>query len=161
MATEMSQKDEQISDFFSLFKKDIFGRKIDPGVSFCKQNASGFRPTKSFDEVEQNSNVVGMVIDDGENYTPVKNLLKYETFPVHPEMENLADRVTSFKLWPKQMSQSPIDLAQAGFYYNNKADFTTCFWCGGIVHKWLANEDPVFEHKKHFGHCKFLKMISM
>lgn len=102
----------------------------------------------------------GMIVDEDTQMLP-EVLNEQKKQPEHPEMLKLFDRFNSFQLWPIQMTQTPKKMAEAGFFYSNKGDTVTCFWCGKSIYKWEANEDPISEHKNHFGACKFLEMISM
>lgn len=110
-------------------------------------------------------NTFGMIIDEDTDIIPSgRNMQKTnedDSKIAYPDMENLKDRVISFRNWPLQMTQHPRDMAQAGFFYNGVGDTTTCFWCGKAVHEWRADEDPVVEHKKHYGKCKYIRMTSM
>lgn len=48
------------------------------------------------------------------------------------------------------------DLAEAGFFYTGKEDNTICFYCGGGLKDWEANDDPWELHAKWFSRCPFV-----
>ena len=68
------------------------------------------------------------------------------------------NRLNSFKHWPIQMTQRPIDLAKSGFFYTEMGDAVTCFHCGIKLLKWESSDLPDVEHKKHSPNCKYLRM---
>ena len=78
--------------------------------------------------------------------------------PFNTSMVKLNNRLNSFKKWPIQMVQRPIDLARSGFYYTTEGDKLTCFLCGISVLNWESTDLPNLEHKKHSPNCKFMHM---
>jgi len=70
------------------------------------------------------------------------------------------NRFKSFKEknWPIGLTQTPEQLANAGFYYLGKGDQVLCFYCEGGLQNWEANDDPWEEHAKHFPGCGFLNV---
>lgn len=61
---------------------------------------------------------------------------------MHPSYAILAVRFSSYTDWPTALTQTPRDLAQAGFFYVGNGDYTRCFFCGGGLRNWEAHEDP-------------------
>lgn len=92
-------------------------------------------------------NVFKCTLDETSEWTP-----KIRT------MSKLTVRLATFNNWPRQMTQSAEEMARAGFFYNDRGDSTTCFWCGHSIFRWNAYENPVGEHKRIHGTCKFLEM---
>ncbi|XP_048769067.1 baculoviral IAP repeat-containing protein 3-like isoform X2 [Ostrea edulis] len=76
---------------------------------------------------------------------------KYHAYAV------LATRISSFKDWPTSMTQTPRDLATAGFLYAGYGDYTRCFFCGGGLRNWEAGDEPWTEHARWFPKCAFLR----
>ena len=87
------------------------------------------------------------------------DLLKY--MPEEKDMADLLARVCTFKKWPMQIKQSPLQMAKAGLYYTGVADCCKCFHCNVGLIKWETIDDPLTEHRKHSPDCVFIKMISM
>ena len=58
-------------------------------------------------------------------------------------------RLHSFKGWPKQMAQHPIDMVRSGFYYSGSGD---------VVKEWNSVDNIDFEHYKFSPQCKYLMM---
>lgn len=64
-------------------------------------------------------------------------------------------RMSSFELrfqsygeyWPKQMAQSPLPLALAGFFYTGEGDRVKTFCCGLVVNQWNHFDVPWDKHK--------------
>jgi hypothetical protein len=76
---------------------------------------------------------------------------KYHAYAV------LATRISSFKDWPTSLTQTPRDLATAGFLYAGYGDYTRCFFCGGGLRNWEPGDDPWTEHARWFPKCAYLR----
>jgi len=78
--------------------------------------------------------------------------------PRHKQYFLEQTRFKSFKEknWPIGLTQTPEQLANAGFYYLGKGDQVLCFYCEGGLQNWDSNDDPWEEHAKHFPRCGFL-----
>ncbi|XP_058033946.1 baculoviral IAP repeat-containing protein 7 [Ahaetulla prasina] len=72
-------------------------------------------------------------------------------------MKSEIKRLQTFRLWPASVPVSPTDLAAAGFYFVGPADTVQCFCCGGLLYNWVADEDPMVEHKKFFPSCLYVQ----
>lgn len=72
-------------------------------------------------------------------------------------MKSEIKRLQTFQLWPASVPVSPAELAAAGFYFVGPADTVQCFCCGGSLYNWLAEEDPMVEHKKFFPSCLYVQ----
>lgn len=79
--------------------------------------------------------------------------------PSYPMYESLSERLRSFSNWPNHMTQTPHEMASAGFFYKGYGDFTQCFFCGGGLKEWEAGDDPLIEHARHFHDCAFVRQI--
>ncbi|XP_062601966.1 baculoviral IAP repeat-containing protein 3-like [Saccostrea cucullata] len=77
--------------------------------------------------------------------------------PKYPAYAVLATRVSSYKDWPTSLTQTPRDLATAGFLYAGYGDYTRCFFCGGGLRNWEPGDDPWTEHARWFPKCAFLR----
>lgn len=69
------------------------------------------------------------------------------------------ERRLSFKNWPRSMPQKPVQLAEAGFFYEDKGDRCTCYCCGGTLGQWEMHDLPWQQHALYFPECDFLKMM--
>ncbi|XP_052710748.1 baculoviral IAP repeat-containing protein 7-like [Crassostrea angulata] len=74
--------------------------------------------------------------------------------PKYPSYLVLDVRLSSFADWPSSLSQTPRDLAVAGFLY---AGYTRCFFCGGGLRNWEPGDDPWTEHARWFPKCAFVR----
>ncbi|KAJ8315640.1 hypothetical protein KUTeg_007790 [Tegillarca granosa] len=86
-----------------------------------------------------------------------KNLGISCTKPRYPEYAILVVRITSYRNWPRHLSQSSKEMAQAGFFYTDKDDLVRCFHCGGGLSSWDKDDDPFVEHAHWFPECIFLR----
>ncbi|XP_032074511.1 baculoviral IAP repeat-containing protein 7 [Thamnophis elegans] len=80
--------------------------------------------------------------------------------PLHwsrSSMQSEIKRLQTFRLWPASVPVAPTDLAAAGFYFVGPADTVQCFCCGGLLYNWVAEEDPMVEHKKFFPSCLYVQ----
>nr|XP_034335604.1 baculoviral IAP repeat-containing protein 3-like isoform X2 [Crassostrea gigas] len=77
--------------------------------------------------------------------------------PKYPSYSVLAVRLSSFADWPSSLSQTPRDLAVAGFLYAGYGDYTRCFFCGGGLRNWETGDDPWTEHARWFPKCAFVR----
>ncbi|XP_013401491.1 baculoviral IAP repeat-containing protein 7-B [Lingula anatina] len=67
------------------------------------------------------------------------------------------NRVQSFTDWPRDKSQTPAELAHAGFFYAGYDDKVKCFFCNGGLCNWAQGDDPWVEHARWFPKCGFVK----
>ena len=61
--------------------------------------------------------------------------------PKYPTYAILAVRISSFTAWPASMTQTPRDMAIAGFFFAGYGDYTRCFFCGGGLRNWERGDD--------------------
>ncbi|XP_052809741.1 baculoviral IAP repeat-containing protein 7-like isoform X2 [Mya arenaria] len=74
-----------------------------------------------------------------------------------PEFESYNTRLATFDRWPREVSQRPIQLAEAGLYYTGVTDHVRCFACDGGLRNWEEGEDPWIEHCRWFPACPFVR----
>lgn len=79
--------------------------------------------------------------------------------PKFPDKSHIEIRLSSFKTWPKNLTQKPEILAEAGFYYTGVEDKVLCFHCGGGLNNWEESDEPWTEHALWFPTCQFLNMV--
>ena len=84
---------------------------------------------------------------------PRSNLNPSQFIPEVIFMSKLKDRIPTFKNFPKQIKQKPLELAEAGFYYSGVGDECICYHCGIIVKMWEFVDNVWQEHKKHSPNC--------
>ncbi|CAB3387127.1 Hypothetical predicted protein [Cloeon dipterum] len=81
--------------------------------------------------------------------------------PLNPNFATLKSRINSFKdFWPKSQQKTPLEMAQAGFYYTGKADKTICFHCNFGLHDWVPEDDPCIQHCRWNSNCQYLLISS-
>ena len=83
---------------------------------------------------------------------------------IHPRdylkiMKSGRERLRTFTegRWPVSAQQSPIDLAEAGFFYLGELDRVQCAFCKITLKNWVRGEVPILEHYKHNRHCDFIQ----
>lgn len=62
--------------------------------------------------------------------------------PKYPSYSFHGIRISSYSDWPATMTQTPVEMALAGFFYAGYGDYTRCFCCGGGLRNWEAGDDP-------------------
>jgi len=67
-------------------------------------------------------------------------------------------RLNSFVNWPV-LFIDPKKLAAAGFFYTKKNDAVRCFMCLIILSGWVEGDDPMVEHQRWSGKCKFVRNL--
>ncbi|XP_058066267.1 death-associated inhibitor of apoptosis 1-like [Anopheles bellator] len=77
----------------------------------------------------------------------------------HPNYAIDANRLSSFKCWPKSIRQKPQQLSDAGFFYTGSGDCVVCFSCGGGLNDWKQDDEPWDEHAIHYRYCKYVELI--
>lgn len=96
----------------------------------------------------------------GQSVTPQTRTVDITTNePKYREWGDEYKRVRSFKGWPIQMNQKPLDLANAGLLYMGTDDRCKCFWCGGELYDWEPQDTPWEEHAKWFPHCGYVRGV--
>ncbi|KAK3584079.1 hypothetical protein CHS0354_012546 [Potamilus streckersoni] len=66
------------------------------------------------------------------------------------------DRLRTFVNWPRHLTQTPRQLAEAGFYSLGTADVVRCFACDGGLKNWEPEDDPWIEHARWFSSCDYV-----
>ena len=74
------------------------------------------------------------------------------SFPVNPHMKEESARLVTFdQRWPSSKIQAtPLQVAQAGFYFLGERDRVKCWYCNGGLQNWEPQDDPWKEHAKWF-----------
>nr|BDT62555.1 MAG: baculoviral IAP repeat-containing protein [Metapenaeus ensis majanivirus] len=76
----------------------------------------------------------------------------------YKEYNKLEDRIKTFYTngWNEiNSTQTPEDMAKAGFIYKGENDKVTCYQCGQSIYRWDDKDnDPWHEHAKHASHCQ-------
>jgi baculoviral IAP repeat-containing protein 7/8 len=67
-------------------------------------------------------------------------------------------RLQSFENWPSPYIR-PADLAAAGFYYTKQIDRVRCFECSTEICRWEDGDDPMVEHQRWGGRCRFIRKL--
>ncbi|KAK7106987.1 E3 ubiquitin-protein ligase XIAP-like [Littorina saxatilis] len=77
--------------------------------------------------------------------------------PKRSDMAMLNSRVGSFRNWPATASHTPLQLAEAGFFYAGYADCGRCFFCGGGLKNWEPVDNAWVEHARWFAKCAYIR----
>ncbi|KAL3881722.1 hypothetical protein ACJMK2_028122 [Sinanodonta woodiana] len=76
-----------------------------------------------------------------------------------PQYQTFSNRLGTFKNWPSHLTQTPRELALAGFFSLGKADVVRCFSCDGGLKNWEPEDDPWIEHARWFPNCDYLRHV--
>ncbi|KAK3590332.1 hypothetical protein CHS0354_011852 [Potamilus streckersoni] len=76
-----------------------------------------------------------------------------------PQYQTFSNRLSTFKNWPNHLTQTPRELAHAGFYSLGKDDVVRCFSCDGGLKNWEPEDDPWIEHARWFSDCDYLRHV--
>ncbi|CAI9717316.1 baculoviral IAP repeat-containing protein 7-A [Octopus vulgaris] len=90
---------------------------------------------------------------------PTSNQSNKFDSPVHPHFTSLSERLKTFSSWPKNKSQKPESLADAGFFHNGKSDTVICFSCGRTLCDWDEDEEPWHKHAQYSPKCTFVQQM--
>ena len=69
-------------------------------------------------------------------------------------------RFLTYANWPLAHPIKPQCLAAAGLYFLGVSDRVKCAFCQKVLHNWVAADDPMEEHGRHFPECPFVKGAS-
>ncbi|RLU20359.1 hypothetical protein DMN91_006967 [Ooceraea biroi] len=92
--------------------------------------------------------------EDNPGVTPSPSAAVQNTELVQ-EYGTVAQRLQSFTGWPIASVVSPVELAEAGFYYRKLADMVECAFCRGVLMNWKLGDNPDRVHRAHFPNCDF------
>ncbi|XP_077257627.1 death-associated inhibitor of apoptosis 1-like isoform X1 [Temnothorax americanus] len=67
-------------------------------------------------------------------------------------------RLNSFGDWPVPFVD-PKKLAAAGFFYTKQKDAVKCFMCSIVLSGWVDGDDPMAEHQRWSGRCRFVRSL--
>lgn len=72
-------------------------------------------------------------------------------------MKNGRKRLDTFTNggWPN-LFVSPMELAEAGFFYLKELDRVQCAFCRGVVRGWSQGDVAILEHERHYPTCPFV-----
>ncbi|CAG2225808.1 unnamed protein product [Mytilus edulis] len=77
--------------------------------------------------------------------------------PKYPKYAVRRQRLDSFQHWPPYLTQSPDEMALAGFFYAGSEDHCRCFSCGGSLRNWEPGDQPWVEHARWYQNCAFVR----
>ena len=78
--------------------------------------------------------------------------------PKHQHMKTESARIHSFDYgWTSSISSE--SMARAGFFYTGCRDNVECFQCGAKLNKWMATDNPSFEHARWSPSCPFIQRL--
>ncbi|KAM4868772.1 baculoviral IAP repeat-containing protein 1 [Urocitellus parryii] len=116
---------------------------------------------KSSDEIAQYiESYKGFVDVTGEHFVNSwfkRELLMASAYCNDSVFANEELRLDTFKKWPHKSGLKVAALARAGLFYTGVEDIVQCFSCGGCLHNWKEEDDPLEDHTKHFPNCPFLQ----
>ncbi|XP_015282475.1 PREDICTED: E3 ubiquitin-protein ligase XIAP [Gekko japonicus] len=97
---------------------------------------------------------VGNIENQSSNAELDRSEVHNASLPKNPSMAGYEARLKSFLMWRYLVSKE--QLAQAGFYSIGDGDNVLCFYCGGGLREWRANDDPWEQHAQWFPGTKHL-----
>ncbi|CAH1799478.1 unnamed protein product [Owenia fusiformis] len=77
----------------------------------------------------------------------------------YPKYALESKRLGTFTNWPTSHHIKPVDLAEAGFFYQGYSDNVRCFFCGMGLGNWEKGDTPWEEHARWFYKCGYLKQV--
>lgn len=77
--------------------------------------------------------------------------------PRNPQYRKGSVRISSFSKWPRDLTQTPEELADAGFFYTGYNDIVRCYVCDGGLQKWSPEDNAWVEHARWFPHCAYVR----
>ncbi|XP_055704560.1 death-associated inhibitor of apoptosis 1-like isoform X2 [Phlebotomus papatasi] len=77
----------------------------------------------------------------------------------YAELEIEANRLATFREWPRNLKMKPDELCDAGFFYTGIGDRVQCFSCGGGLKDWEDNDCAWEQHALWYDNCEYLKLI--
>lgn len=80
--------------------------------------------------------------------------------PFHSGYSTEEARCESFKGWPTNTNQTPVELSKAGFYYYGIKDAVKCFYCNGCLKNWDPTDEPLVEHARWFPKCPYIRQMN-
>ena len=78
-------------------------------------------------------------------------------YPKYKEYILYEKRLETFKIWPRDLYQRGVDMAEAGFFYTGLSDKCMCMHCGIVLLKWENIDFPMKDHKYNSPLCKFVQ----
>lgn len=79
--------------------------------------------------------------------------------PKHPKYSMYEARLQTFVNWPADVTQTPEDISEAGFFYAGSGDQVRCFHCDGGLRMWDPSDEPWLEHARWFPQCGFILLV--
>ncbi|CAC5393833.1 BIRC2_3 [Mytilus coruscus] len=77
----------------------------------------------------------------------------------YPKYAIRSKRLDSFNHWPSYLTQTPEEMATAGFFFTGIEDHCRCFFCGGGLRNWEPEDQPWTEHARWYPKCAFVRQI--
>ncbi|CAB3387122.1 Hypothetical predicted protein [Cloeon dipterum] len=79
--------------------------------------------------------------------------------PSNPRYATSDSRIKSYQqYWPPSLPQTPLKIAQAGFFYTGTGDRVVCFHCNLGLKDWMPDDDPFVQHCQWSANCQYLQM---
>ncbi|XP_067674541.1 baculoviral IAP repeat-containing protein 7-B-like [Haliotis asinina] len=75
--------------------------------------------------------------------------------PKNPTYAVTSARIKSYVAWPHSCP-TPVDLAEAGFFYTGQGDSVRCFFCGIGLRNWDSGDNAWVEHARWSPQCVYL-----
>ena len=152
----------------------VKGKETQNRLSSASQENNSSKQTSSFDNnttVKQRVNVQGMTnsydevivipVETQRNLLPGVGRESSTSVVLDVNNKNMRyeqARLESFSHWPKSDQIRPVDLAKAGLYFIGPGDRVQCAFCKGKLEGWIRGDNPLEEHRKHFGtRCRFMQ----
>ncbi|WAR06881.1 BIR7B-like protein [Mya arenaria] len=151
-------------------------KRINQHCKFFKKNAEYNVPATSFGPLSEKEAFLDAIPDcevpnysedvnndndnnrqSGQPTTQNRTGLGIQTsMPKHPQYAPKTTRENSYNGWPNTSSHTPIELAEAGFYFAGFGDCVRCFHCGIGLRHWDKEDNVWIEHARWSKDCVFL-----
>ena len=82
------------------------------------------------------------------------------TKPDFDQLRRESVRLSTFHDWPTWTHAQPVELARDGFFFTGLDDRVQCAFCRRFLQSFLADSNPIDEHRKHSPDCSFLRNVT-
>ncbi|KAJ8314792.1 hypothetical protein KUTeg_006942 [Tegillarca granosa] len=170
---------DEFRGFYSNGQQQGHRNEIDNGSRIMQNGFTGFEsdPTTTMSATSFSRNELDFRGQQPESYTMVanKDVLQQQygisqSKPKYPQYAVKSVRASTYRNFPPEVTQTPEDMAQAGFFYSGKDDVVYCYFCGQGIRAWEPEDDVWIEHARwspncgHLLNCKgseFVRMVKL
>jgi len=128
------------------------------GQAFTHQNTSNRSQNVTSSSQQDDTRPPTQTVNNGISSATINKLtplgVNFDK-PRYPQYAILTVRMSTYNGWPA--TQTPKQMADAGFIYAGYADYARCFFCGGGLRNWEEGDDPWIEHARWFPRCAYVR----